>query len=86
MPRHPPKRWFGDCTKGVKRSGSAADPRAVCGDLWFHKLSESERRRVREMYEGRRHRPATKRRSPTRKQLAALRKGRAKLRKIRRRR
>lgn len=43
-PRRPPKKWMSDCVAGVKESGSAADPGAVCGSLWYHKLSNTQRR------------------------------------------
>lgn len=32
----PPKKWFDDCVAGVKKSGSATDPNAVCGNLWYN--------------------------------------------------
>jgi hypothetical protein len=41
-PGHPPKRWMRHCVAGA--SGSARDPGAACGALWYHKMSESQRR------------------------------------------
>jgi hypothetical protein len=51
-PRRPPKQWFRDCVRGVKQSGSAADPQSVCGALWYKKMSKAQRRATlkREMY------------------------------------
>lgn len=43
-PGRPPKQWMRDCVRGASRS--ARDPGAVCGSLWYHKMSESERRRA----------------------------------------
>jgi hypothetical protein len=44
-PRRPPKAWFNRCVRGVKRSGGAYDPKAVCGAQWQRK-SEAEKRRL----------------------------------------
>lgn len=45
MPRRPPKKWMRDCVAGVEaRSPSAADPGAVCGSLWHHKMSPKSKR------------------------------------------
>jgi len=41
-PRRPPKKWMRDCVAGA--SSSSRDPGAVCGALWYHKMSESQRR------------------------------------------
>lgn len=41
-PRRPPKKWMRDCVRGASRS--ARNPGAVCGALWYHKMSASERR------------------------------------------
>lgn len=41
-PRRPPKQWMRDCVKGA--SASAADPGAVCGALWYKKMSPSAKR------------------------------------------
>lgn len=43
-PRRPPRQWMRDCVRGVKESGSAANPGAVCGSLWYHKMSAAQRR------------------------------------------
>lgn len=45
-PGRPPKHWIRDCIKGVRAGGSAKDPGAVCGSLWHHKLSDSQRRAI----------------------------------------
>lgn len=42
-PRRPPKKWMRDCIRGVKESGTAKNPGAVCGALWYHKMSPSQR-------------------------------------------
>ncbi len=44
----PPKKWFGDCVKGVRKSGRksgrpARDPQSICGALWYRKMSASGR-------------------------------------------
>lgn len=44
-PRRPPRGWFRRCMKGVEKSG-ARNPNAVCGSVWYHKLSEADRRRI----------------------------------------
>jgi len=41
-PRRPPKQWMRDCVKGASKS--AADPGAVCGALWYRKMSPSAKR------------------------------------------
>lgn len=41
-PNRPPKHWFQDCVAGA--SESADDPNAVCGALWYHKMSPAQRR------------------------------------------
>lgn len=33
-----------DCVRGVEESRSARDPGAVCGALWYHKMTEGQRR------------------------------------------
>lgn len=46
-PNRPPKKWMRDCVRGVKKnSPSVTDPNAVCGDLWYNKMSESARRKA----------------------------------------
>lgn len=51
--RRPPKRWMRRCVSGVRRSGSAADPGAVCGDMWFHKLTSRQKASAKRMSYGR---------------------------------
>lgn len=41
-PRRPPKQWMRDCVAGA--SDSAADPGAVCGALWYRKMSPAAKR------------------------------------------
>jgi hypothetical protein len=41
-PRRPPKKWMRDCVRGAGRS--SRDPGAVCGALWYHKMSPSSKR------------------------------------------
>ncbi len=41
-PRRPPKQWMRDCVAGA--SGSATDPGAVCGALWYRKMSPAAKR------------------------------------------
>lgn len=43
-PGRPPKRWMKKCVRSVEESGSAADPGAVCGSLWHHKMSPAKKR------------------------------------------
>ena len=43
MPRRPPKKWMRDCVAGVTKNSPAYDPRAVCGSLWYHKLSPAQK-------------------------------------------
>jgi hypothetical protein len=52
-PRRPPKGWWEDCVAGVTESGSAADPRSVCGALWHRKMSPKQRRAALRRHEGR---------------------------------
>jgi hypothetical protein len=40
-PNRPPKQWMRHCTAGAS---NARDPGAVCGALWYHKMSASQRR------------------------------------------
>lgn len=46
MPKRPPKRWFKSCVSKVKKAGSADNPKAVCGSLWHHKMSDYQKRKV----------------------------------------
>ena len=41
-PRRPPKQWMRDCVAGASKS--ARNPGAVCGALWYHKMSPAQRR------------------------------------------
>lgn len=41
-PRRPPKQWMRHCVAGA--SASSRDPGAVCGALWYHKMSAKQRR------------------------------------------
>lgn len=41
-PRRPPKQWMRDCVAGASKS--ARDPGAVCGALWYRKMSPAQRR------------------------------------------
>lgn len=41
-PRRPPRQWMRDCERGAAKS--ARNPGAVCGALWYHKLSPAQRR------------------------------------------
>jgi len=43
MPRRPPKEWMRECVGSVRASGTARDPGAVCGAIWYHKLTPAER-------------------------------------------
>jgi hypothetical protein len=43
-PRRPPRLWMRDCVRGVRDSGSARDPGAVCGALWYRKMDAGQRR------------------------------------------
>src|SRR5205807_227592 len=43
----PPKDWFDECVQGVSKSGTADDPEAVCGNVWFNVLGEWAKRRVK---------------------------------------
>lgn len=45
-PRRPPRGWFRRCVKGVEKSGEVSNPNAVCGSVWYHKLSAADRRRI----------------------------------------
>jgi len=45
--RRPPKSWWDACVKGVEESGGAVDPDAVCGSLWFQKMTPAERKRAK---------------------------------------
>lgn len=40
-----------DCTEGVEQRGDVRNPAAVCGSLWYHKMSESDRRAATRKHE-----------------------------------
>lgn len=46
MVKRPPKKWIKSCIRGVRKSGYADDPGAVCGDVWYHKMSTSAKRKA----------------------------------------
>lgn len=50
MPKRPPKAWWNKCTAGVAESNRLydrdADPRSVCGSLWYHKMRASDKRTI----------------------------------------
>jgi len=47
MPKQPPKKWFSDCVKGVKKSSpGVTDPAAVCGDLWYNKMGQKSKKKA----------------------------------------
>lgn len=43
----PPKKWMADCAKGVRegkrKSGRVYSPEAVCGALWWRKMTPEQR-------------------------------------------
>lgn len=45
MPKRPSKKWFKRCVKKVAKT-SVISPEAVCGSLWYHKMSPAAKRRV----------------------------------------
>jgi hypothetical protein len=56
MPERPPKRWMKSCTEGVKESGGADDPGAVCGNIWYNKKTKKEREQITREEESRKRR------------------------------
>ena len=46
MPRRPPKKWFHACELNVGKDPSITDPSAVCGSLWFNKMSPAARQKA----------------------------------------
>lgn len=50
MPHRPPGRWIKRCIKHVEDSGSAVDPGAVCGALWYKKMSPESKRAAERKY------------------------------------
>lgn len=52
--KRPPKKWMRDCAKGVKRSRRRVrDPQAVCGSLWYHKMTKAQRKAAKRRSYGR---------------------------------
>jgi hypothetical protein len=51
MPDRPPKGWFTRCVQGVRDSGSADNPAAVCGATWRDK-SPAQKRAATKKAEG----------------------------------
>lgn len=49
MPERPPKSWWDRCMRGVRASGGAADPRAVCGAVWSRKTPAEKRSATRSL-------------------------------------
>jgi hypothetical protein len=47
MPKRPPKGWFTRCVRGVRRSGAADNPAAVCGAEWRDKSPAQKRAATR---------------------------------------
>jgi hypothetical protein len=45
MMKRPPRKWMKRCIKGVS-AHSAQDPAAVCGSLWYHKMSPAAKRKA----------------------------------------
>lgn len=50
MPNRPPRRWIERCIEHVENSGTAADPGAVCGALWHHKMKPESKRAAQRKY------------------------------------
>ena len=46
MPKRPPKRWWKSCVRKVEKSKYADDPEAVCGSVWYHKMSAAQKRKA----------------------------------------
>lgn len=44
-PGRPPKKWFRRCVAGVS-AHIADDPNAVCGSLWYNKMSPAQKRKA----------------------------------------
>lgn len=47
MPKRPPKGWFSRCVRGVRKSGGADNPAAVCGAEWRDKSPAQKRAATR---------------------------------------
>ncbi len=48
--RRPPREWIRHCSAAVRESGSAENPNAVCGSLWYNKLSARQRAAIKRRY------------------------------------
>ena len=47
----PPKEWWEEQKKEIEHLNYTDQAvRRILGDMWYHKLSESERRQIREQY------------------------------------
>lgn len=46
MPKRPTKKWIRSCIRKVEKSGYAEDPGAVCGSVWYHKMSSAAKRKI----------------------------------------
>lgn len=53
----PPRKWMRRCIAGVEASGGSnpklGGPGAICGSLWYRKLSPKKRAEIRREYEAR---------------------------------
>lgn len=53
----PPRKWMKRCVAGVEKSGGAnpklGGPGAICGSVWYHKLTPKKRAEIRREYEAR---------------------------------
>ena len=45
--KKPPKKWMKKCIAGVKSKGSATNPQAVCGSLWYNKMSPKAKKKAK---------------------------------------
>lgn len=50
-PNRPPRSWWEDCVRGVKRSKTAYSPEKVCGALWYKKMSPAKRKEATARHE-----------------------------------
>jgi len=41
--KRPPESFMDQCILGVKKSGAAEEPSAVCGNMWFNKMSDADK-------------------------------------------
>jgi hypothetical protein len=70
-PKRPPRGWFKKCVSGVKRTGGAIDPRAVCGATWSRK-TVTQKRTALAAYEAnaKRSKPMRRRKKPSKAEYA----------------